>query len=101
MSTRESSCLRDALAPLGVTMMSAGSHTEPGGYTGQGANQYHQRLKGKVVPLSCPVTKATEQFEIADDRSSQEVAKVLRKLGLEPVWKDWEGEILTPTRNKK
>ena len=33
LSTRETASLRDALVPLGVTMMSAGSHTEPGGYT--------------------------------------------------------------------
>ena len=36
LSTREPAPLRDALASLGVTMMSSGSHTEPGGYTGQG-----------------------------------------------------------------
>ncbi len=36
LSTREPAPLRDALASLGVTSMSAGSHTEPGGYTGQG-----------------------------------------------------------------
>ena len=28
--------MRDAVAPLAVTLMSAGSHTEPGGYTGLG-----------------------------------------------------------------
>ena len=32
MSTREPAGFRDALVPLGVTTMSAGSHTEPGGY---------------------------------------------------------------------
>ena len=37
LSTRETESLRDALVSLGVTMMSAGSHTEPGGYTHQGA----------------------------------------------------------------
>ena len=36
LSTRERAPLRDALTSLGVTMMSAGSHTEPGGYTRQG-----------------------------------------------------------------
>ncbi len=32
LSTREDEHLRDALLPLGVTLVSAGSHTEPGGY---------------------------------------------------------------------
>ena len=32
LSTRESPALRDHLIPLGITTMSAGSHTEPGGY---------------------------------------------------------------------
>ena len=36
LSTRESSRLRDGLFPLGITLASAGSHTEPGGYTGAG-----------------------------------------------------------------
>jgi 2-iminoacetate synthase len=97
MSTREPEALRDALAPLGVTMMSAGSHTEPGGYTGQGADQLHQTIKGKVVALSCENTSgasATEQFSISDDRSPKAVAIALEALGLEPVWKDWDAEIL-------
>lgn len=93
MSTRESIELRDALAPLGVTMMSAGSHTEPGGYTGQGTEQLHQTVKGKTIELSCEATKATEQFEIADRRSPHDVAKALESLGLEPVWKDWDPQI--------
>jgi 2-iminoacetate synthase len=36
LSTREPAKLRDGLIPLGITMVSAGSHTEPGGYTGAG-----------------------------------------------------------------
>lgn len=96
MSTREASSLRDALAALGVTMMSAGSHTEPGGYTAQGVSQLHQTVRGKVLPLKNQEAKATEQFEIMDQRSAQEVAKALRQQGLEPVWKDWEAEILAP-----
>ena len=42
LSTRESAKLRDGLIPLGITMMSAGSHTEPGGYTGAGREKLHQ-----------------------------------------------------------
>lgn len=99
LSTREHAPLRDALAPLGVTMMSAGSHTEPGGYTGQGADQLHQTVKGKKVEISVPAsacgsTSATEQFSISDDRTPTAVAQMLRSKGLEPVWKDWDAAIL-------
>ena len=41
LSTREPAELRDGLVPLGVTMMSAGSHTEPGGYTGAEIGRAH------------------------------------------------------------
>ena len=33
---------------------------------------------------------ATGQFEISDERSPEAIANLLRQLGLEPVWKDWE-----------
>jgi 2-iminoacetate synthase len=86
-------------------MMSAGSHTEPGGYTGQGADQVHQTVKGKKVEGSIPTracgsTQATEQFSISDDRSPAEVAAVLRSKGLEPVWKDWDEAILRNDEGK-
>ena len=49
LSTREPAALRDALLPLGITMMSAGSHTEPGGYTGQGREDLHLTVRGKAL----------------------------------------------------
>ena len=49
LSTRESADFRDALMPIGVTMMSAGSRTEPGGYTGQGTHSLHLTVKGRVT----------------------------------------------------
>jgi 2-iminoacetate synthase len=94
LSTREPAFLRDSLAPLGITMMSAGSHTEPGGYTGQGADQLHQTVGGKRIDATCGSTSATEQFSISDDRSPSEVAAMLSSLGLEPIWKDWDAAIL-------
>jgi len=99
LSTREPAILRDALAPLGVTMMSAGSHTEPGGYTGQGSDQLHQTVNGRKIEVSIPATtcgstSATEQFAISDDRTPLEVAAMLRSKGFEPVWKDWDSAIL-------
>ncbi len=70
LSTREGPWLRDRLVKLGITKMSAGSKTDPGGYSGK--------------------TAAVEQFEIDDLRSPAEVAGMLKTCGLEPVWKDWD-----------
>jgi 2-iminoacetate synthase len=70
LSTRENADLRDGLVPLGVTQLSAGSHTEPGGYA--------------------EASEAEPQFEIADVRSPAQVAAALRAAGYDPVWKDWQ-----------
>jgi 2-iminoacetate synthase len=68
LSTREPAALRDGLVRIAVTTMSAGSSTEPGGYSQPGA--------------------ATEQFSVSDERSPAEVAEMLAAAGYEPVWKD-------------
>jgi 2-iminoacetate synthase len=97
-STREGAALRDALAPLGVTTMSAGSHTEPGGYTGQGADELHRTVRGRIVAPEFGNGEdqlATGQFEISDGRSPAEVAASLRRRGFEPVWKDWDPGLMT------
>jgi 2-iminoacetate synthase len=97
LSTRERAALRDALAPLGVTMMSAGSHTEPGGYTRQGSDDLHRTVRGKIVAPEFENGEdmlATGQFEISDERSPAEVAAVLRRRGFEPVWKDWDAGLV-------
>ena len=70
ISTREQEKFRDHIAHLGITSMSAESKTNPGGYV--------------VEPQSL------EQFEISDERSTERIATMLRKNGIEPVWKDWE-----------
>jgi 2-iminoacetate synthase len=103
LSTRESPKLRDGLIPLGITMISAGSHTEPGGYTGAGREKIHHTERGRIVELASGssewatsenrATNATGQFNIADERSPKEVADSIRKLGYEPVWKDWDGAL--------
>jgi len=97
LSTRESAKLRDGLIPLGITMISAGSHTEPGGYTGAGREKLHQTLRGRMVELAAGASEwasgATGQFDIADDRSPDQVAELLRHLGYEPVWKDWDAAL--------
>jgi 2-iminoacetate synthase len=38
---------------------------------------------------------ATEQFSISDDRDPRTVQTVLHRMGLEPVWKDWDEAILS------
>jgi 2-iminoacetate synthase len=95
LSTRESPEFRDALMPIGVTMMSAGSRTEPGGYTGQGRHSLHLTVKGRVAQTNCSLSKADGQFEVDDQRSPDEIAAALRANGLEPVWKDWDTAILS------
>jgi len=75
LSTREKPRLRDALLPVGITQMSAGSCTQPGGYARaeSGASQ--------------------AQFEVSDDRSAEEVFAAIKSLGYDPAWKDWDVEL--------
>lgn len=73
LSTRESPKLRDHLLKLGITSMSAGSKTDPGGYGAEG--------------------EALEQFEVNDERSPQQIAAMIRNQGFDPVWKDWDAAL--------
>ena len=74
LSTRESEVFRDNVSRLGISSMSAASSTRPGGYADQ--------EEGKP--------KALEQFTIDDGRSPQAIAQMLKKQGLEAVWRDRE-----------
>ena len=103
LSTRETAALRDRLIPMGITTMSAGSHTEPGGYTGAGNDNLHYTERGKIRELAenasewtkpANGTNATGQFDIADERPPETVAETISRLGYEPVWKDWDAAIL-------
>jgi len=71
LSTREESRLRDRLMLLGVTQMSAGSSTRPGGYATCGE-------------------ETLEQFAIDDRRGVAEVAGAVAAAGYDPVWKDFD-----------
>ena len=100
LSTREHATLRDGLIPLGITLISAGSHTEPGGYTGAGKEKLHHTQRGRIVELGASEwanagtdLRATGQFDIADERSPQQVRELIQKLGYEPVWKDWDAAL--------
>jgi 2-iminoacetate synthase len=70
ISTRESIAFRNHVVKLGITAMSAGSKTNPGGYV--------------VAP------ETLEQFEISDERSAAEIATMISAQGYEPLWKDWD-----------
>lgn len=96
VSTREPAPLRDAISTLGVTHMSAGARTEPGGYTGAGFDDLHLTVKGRRVELESKsgCEKATEQFKINDTRTAAEVSAMLRAKNLDPVWKDWDEALL-------
>jgi 2-iminoacetate synthase len=100
LSTRESPALRNGVLPLGITLISAGSHTEPGGYTGAGRDKLHLTERGRIRELAAGASEwagngsgATGQFQIADERSAEEVAEFIRRLGYEPVWKDWDAAL--------
>ena len=82
LSTRERASLRDRLIKLGITKMSAGSKTNPGGYSG-----HNRAINGELV-------ESTGQFEIDDNRSPAEVAAVIKQAGFEPVWKDWDSAFI-------
>ena len=80
--------------------MSAGSHTEPGGYTGAGKARLHHTERGRIVGLGASEwaaagdgIRATGQFDIADERSPDKVADLIKSLGYEPVWKDWDSAL--------
>ena len=75
LSTREPAHLRDRLVRLGITKMSAGSRTSPGGYS-------HNR-------------ENSGQFEVNDERNPAQVVAMLKRQGLEPVWKDWDRAFLS------
>lgn len=70
ISTRESPAFRNHIIKLGITSISAGSKTNPGGYV--------------VAPESL------EQFEISDERTPAEIAKMIATQGYEAIWKDWD-----------
>jgi 2-iminoacetate synthase len=71
VSTRERAAFRDRLIPLGVTRLSAGSCTGVGGY-------------------ASPAQAKAPQFEIADHRGVEQVARAVAAQGYQPVYKDWD-----------
>lgn len=70
MTTRESKEFRSNFVSLGITSMSAGSKTEPGGYS--------------------KPNNELEQFHINDNRSEKEMEEMVKKQGYEVIYKDWD-----------
>ena len=57
----------------------------------------HLTIKGHRVELENEQAhdRATGQFEIDDKRPVDEIARILKTQGFDPVWKDWDPAILT------
>lgn len=70
LSTRESENFRNHVLNLGINSISAGSKTNPGGYSVE--------------------SESLEQFEIDDNRSPQVIEQLIINSGMEAVWKDWD-----------
>ena len=83
LSTRETPDFRDGMMRLGITQMSAGSSTEPGGYSSFDETAW-----------KASESAGGEQFVIADDRSPAEVASMIRESGYDPVWKDFDQSLV-------
>ncbi|MDR2429920.1 MAG: 2-iminoacetate synthase ThiH [Puniceicoccales bacterium] len=76
LSTRERPHFRDNAMRLGITTMSAGAKTNPGGYAEASA--------------AAPGAKTLEQFSMSDERLPDEIVAMLHRNNYEPVWKDWD-----------
>lgn len=73
LTTRERPEIRDLMLAFGVTKLSAGVSTAPGGYAGvPGAEE------DEIGPR--------EQFDVADERSVDEIAALVSKAGLTAVF---------------
>ena len=70
MTTRESKDMRNHFVSLGITSMSAGSKTDPGGYS--------------------KAEEELEQFIINDNRNEVEMEAMVRSQGYDVVYKDWD-----------
>lgn len=76
LSTRERPSFRDNAMRLGITTMSAGAKTNPGGYA--------------EAQAAASAGKTLEQFAMSDERAPGDIVAMLRRNNYEPVWKDWD-----------
>ena len=71
LSTRENPKLRDRLLELGVSRISAASKTSVGGYTSEEPE------------------KLDPQFDVQDERSVEEIVRMLKTRNYDPIFTDW------------
>lgn len=72
LSTREAPAFRDGVAGIGINKMSIASRTTVGGYH------------------TPPARTQDGQFEVNDDRDVNAFCAMLKRKGLEPVFKNWD-----------
>lgn len=72
LSTREAPAFRDGIAGIGINKMSIASRTTVGGYD------------------TLPAGAQEGQFEVNDDRDVTTFCAMLKRKGLEPVFKNWD-----------
>ena len=70
ISTRESQAVREKVLPLGVSQISGASKTSVGGYADPEAEK--------------PADETSEQFDVSDQRTLDEVVNWLMKMGYIP-----------------
>ncbi len=75
MSTREPAAIRDGMMKIAVTKVSAGVSTAVGGHAIENIGD--------------------TQFEISDGRSVDEMRIAIERVGLCPVWVDWDTKRMT------
>lgn len=83
LSTRESPNFRNNMMALGITSISAGSKTEPGGYSHKmpsatDSTEWRNLLHSQQL----------EQFEVNDNRSPAELIAEINRQNYTAVWKD-------------
>jgi len=88
LSTREPAGLRDRLAGICITQLSAGSSTMPGGYEDEGrAGEPAAADDVSAAHGAQAIPRPGQQFPVADHRLPAEVAQVLCAQGLEVRWR--------------
>ena len=85
LSTRETAALRNRLAAICITQMSAESSTEPGGYSLVDSKAHAGKTKAEL-PHAKKQSDFHGQFQTTDNRSVEAVADWLRQNGHAVQW---------------
>ena len=52
-----------------------------------------KRRRKEASSLWSLLDSSEKQFEIGDHRDPEEISRVIRDLGFDPIWKDWEAAL--------